>query len=64
MLHWASCTKKQDWMQFEHVLKIKTCSDIMRCHRYRGTSQAATVDCVYRKGEVSSISVLHSPIDI
>lgn len=64
MLHWVSCTKEQDWVQFENVLKIKTISDIMRCHRYRGTSQTAAVGCVYRKGEVCSISELHNPTDM
>lgn len=64
MLHWVSCTKEQDLVQFENVLKIKTSSDIMRCHRYRDTSQTATVGCVYRRGEVYFISVLHSSIDM
>lgn len=61
MLHWVSCTKEQDWVQFENVFKIKTRSDIMSCQRYRGTSQTG---CVYRKGGVHTISVLHSPIDM
>ena len=51
-------------MQFENVPKIKTSSDMIRCHRYRGTSQTATVGCAYRRGEVYFTSVLHSSIDM
>lgn len=54
--------------QSRTLYSLKMCSKLrpalLLCHRYRGTSRTATVGCVYRRGEVYFISVLHSSIDM